>query len=641
MRLVIIGGSAGGASVATRARRAMENATITLFEATPYIASAYCGLPYHLGGTIAARETLLPTDVAELAQRHALDIRVRHEVLSINRAEKTVTARVRGQSRTFEHPYDKLVLATGAVTRLPAIPGLDLPGVFAFRNLPDLDRILDWAETRPIRHVSVVGGGFIGLELVENLARRGYAISLIEAGRQLLPALDPELARVVLERVRAHGVDARLNNGPVAIQRRARLHLALGNDETLDTDLVLIVPGVEPNSALARNAGLALGRRGGVLVDAQLRTSDPEIFALGDAVEASCARTGETSWVPLASPLNRQARVIADQLAGGTSRYTGTFGTFVCKIFDLTVAATGLGEQRLRAAGQPFEQVMLPTTHHVGFYPGAETIFLKLLFDPRSGRLLGAQAAGNAGVDKRIDVLATALAAGMTVHDLEALELAYAPPYGAPRDPVNIAGAVASHLVRGTVRVRHPATIAAAGPGQAFVLDVRTEEEFGIGAIPGSVNIPCDVLRQHLDEIPRDQPVLVACQIGAKAHSAARLLQQRGFEAYTLVGGYRAWRLHHESPSPATLPRTTPAEQPPGPPAPGAAELDTRGLNCPGPIMHVRKQMDRLESGALLRILASDPSFPNDFRLWCRKNGHSIIEESGRSGDYKVVCRKH
>jgi NADPH-dependent 2,4-dienoyl-CoA reductase/sulfur reductase-like enzyme/rhodanese-related sulfurtransferase/TusA-related sulfurtransferase len=638
MRLVIIGGSAGGASVATRTRRALETASITLFERTPYVASAYCGLPYHLSGTIARRETLLPTEAGELARRHALDVRTRHEVLAIDRTARTVTVRDLERDLRLVQPYDKLVLATGAATRLPAIPGLDQPGVFGLRNLPDLDRIMAWANTQPIRHATVVGGGFIGLELVENLVQRGYAVSLIEAGTQLMPALDREIARVALDRVLAHGVDVQLNNALVAITRTARLHAALANGETLDTDLVLVVPGVQPDHALARAAGLALGRRGGVRVDAQLRTSDEHIYALGDAIEASCALTGEPSWVPLAAPLNRQARVIAAQLAGENARYSGTLGTFVCKIFDLTVAATGLNEQRLRAGALPYEQVLIPTAHHVGFYPGAETIFLKLLFDPRDGRLLGAQAAGGAGVDKRIDVLATALAAGMTVHDLADLELAYAPPYGAPRDPVNLAGAVAAHARRGTVRGRHPGTLATTGRQEAFVLDVRTREEHEFGAIPGAVNIPAETLRERLHEIPKDRPVLVSCQIGAKAHSVTRLLVQRGYDAYNLIGGYRAWRLFHEPPAAPVLLRRAPVDAA----APAeAAELDTRGLSCPGPIMRVRKQMERLDGGTLLRIHASDPSFPTDFRLWCKKTGHDIVEESGRPGDYTVVCRKH
>lgn len=640
MKLVIVGGSAGGTSVATRVRRANESASITLFERTAHIASAYCGLPYHVGGVIAQRETLLPVNPAELARRHCLDIRTRHEVLAINRPAQTVTVRDLADGRIFEEPYDKLVLATGAEAHLPALPGIDLPGVFGLRNLPDLDRIMDWMKTRPVRHATVVGGGFVGLELAENLVRRGYTVSLIEAGPRLMPALDPEFSRLALEHTRAHGVDVRLGDTLASIEPRARLHAALAHGETLDTDLVLLTPGVRPANALARDAGVALGGRGGILVDEQMRSSDATIYAVGDAIEAPCAVTGEAVWVPLAVPLNQQVRILASALAGEPASYRGALGTFVCRLFDLTVAATGLTEQRLRALSRPFEQVLIPGTSHVGFYPDAQTLYLKLLFDPRDGKLLGAQAAGRAGVDKRIDVLATALTAGMTVYDLEAIELAYAPPYGAPRDVVNLAGAVATSLLREKVRGVAPAALPAASR-EMFVLDVRTREEYEFGAIPGAVHIPADAVRERLRELPRDKPIVVSCQIGAKAHSVTRLLSQRGYEARNLIGGYAAWRLFHGERIAPVLPHRRAEQEETHTASAAAEELDTRGLSCPGPIMHVRRHMDKAAAGEVVRIRASASSFPMDFRMWCKKTGHQILEESGRPGDYMVVCRKH
>ncbi len=644
MKIVIIGGSAGGASIATRARRALDSAAITLFERTPHIASAYCGLPYHIGGVIAKRETLLPTDAVELARRHRLDIRTRHEVLGIDRDAGTVRVRDLAAGREFEESYDRLILATGAQPVMPPLPGVDLPGVFPLRNLPDLDRIMAWIGEHKIRHATVIGGGFIGLELTENLVQRGFQVSLIEAGERLMPALDPEFSRQVLGEVRNHGVDARLGRTVTAIRRESRLNLALENGESIETDLVLVVPGVRPDNALAREAGLALGNRGGVVVDERQRTADEHIYAVGDGVETTCAVSGACVWSPLAVPLNQQVRVVAAQLAGEPARYRGTQGTFICKVFDLTVAATGLGSKRLREQGRPFAQVLIPASDHVGFYPGAETLYLKLLFDPNDGKLLGAQAAGRAGVDKRIDVLATALAAGMTVNDLESLELAYAPSYGSPRDPVNLAGAVATHLLKENIRGESPETLAIDSGRGMFLLDVRTREEHEFNAIPGAVNIPADTLRERLDEIPVDRPVVVLCQIGAKAHSATRILSQNGFDARSLIGGYRSWRLFHDQPAaPQLLRQTAEVESIANNPAPAndASELDIRGLACPGPIVRVRKHIDSIGPGTTVRILASDPGFPRDFRLWCKKAGHQIVEESNRPGDYRVVCLKN
>jgi NADPH-dependent 2,4-dienoyl-CoA reductase/sulfur reductase-like enzyme/rhodanese-related sulfurtransferase len=550
MKLLIVGGVAGGASAAARARRLAEDAEIVLFERGPDVSFANCGLPYYLGGEIRERDKLLVVSPERMKERYRLDVRVRTLVESIDRKAKKVRARDLARDRTYEESYDKLILAPGAAPIRPPLPGIDLPGVFTLRNLQDVDRIKE-ALDQGTRRAVVIGGGFIGLEMVENLMRRGVETTLVELQDQVLPPLDREMTGPVAAHLRAKGVALLLGESAVGFEPAAEgLTVRLKSGRVLPAQLVVVGVGVRPESKLAADAGLEVGPRGGIRVNEQMQTSDPDIYAVGDAVEVRDFVTGEPTQVPLAGPANRQGRIAADHALGREARYRGTQGTAVVRVFDLTAALTGASEKTLQRLSRPYRKVYVHPTHHAGYYPGAETMTLKVLFEPETGRLLGGQAVGGAGVDKRIDVLAVAIQAGMTVFDLEEMELAYAPQFGSAKDPVNMAGFVAAGLLRGEhpqVSVEELADGKAAGAGAPpFLLDVRTPAEFAAGHIPGAVNIPVDELRPRLDELPRDRPVVVYCQVGQRGYLATRVLRQEGLQAANLGGGFKTYRMFHD-----------------------------------------------------------------------------------------------
>ncbi len=499
MKLVIVGGVAGGASAAARARRLSEEAEIVLFERGPDVSFANCGLPYYLGGEIAERERLLVVTPERMKERYRLDVRTRTSVEAIDRKAKRVRVRELGSGREYEQPYDKLILAPGAAPIRPPLPGVDLPGVFTLRNLQDMDRIKKVLD-RGVRQAVVVGAGFIGLELVENLVRRGVRTTVVELQDQVLPPFDPEMTTPIADHLAEKGVILLLGQSAEAFEASEDgLTVRLKSGLRLPAQLVVLGVGVRPENKLAVDAGLEVGARGGIRVNEHMQTSDPDVYAVGDAVEVKDFVTGEATQVPLAGPANRQGRIAADHVFGRDSRYRGTQGTAVVAVFDLTAALTGASEKTLRRLGRPYRKVYVHPTHHAGYYPGAQAMTLKLLFDPGSGKLLGAQAVGGAGVDKRIDVLAVAIQAGMTVFDLEEAELAYAPQYGAAKDPINMAGFVAAGLLRGDhpqVSVEDIADDNTANNGTGpFLLDVRTAEEFAAGHIAGAVNVPVDELR--------------------------------------------------------------------------------------------------------------------------------------------------
>jgi NADPH-dependent 2,4-dienoyl-CoA reductase/sulfur reductase-like enzyme/rhodanese-related sulfurtransferase len=548
MKLVIVGGVAGGASAAARARRLSEDADIILFERGPDVSFANCGLPYYLGGEIAERDQLLVVTPERLRERYRLDVRVRSNVEAIDRTGKKVRVCALDSGRVYEESYDKLILAPGAAPIRPPLPGIDLAGVFTLRNLQDVDRIKT-ALDRGVRQAVIIGAGFIGLELVENLVRRGIQTTVVELQDQVLPPFDKEMTTPIAAHLQARGVTLLLGQSAEGFEAAPDgLVVRLKSGQQLPAQLVVLGVGVRPENLLAVAAGLAVGPRGGIRVNEHMQTSDPDIYAVGDAVEIKDFVTGEPAQVPLAGPANRQGRIAADHAFGRDSRYRGTQGTAVVGVFDLTAALTGASEKTLRRLNRPYRKVYVHPTHHAGYYPGAESMTLKLLFDPEHGKVLGAQAVGKTGVDKRIDVLAVAIQAGMTVFDLEEMELAYAPQYGSAKDPVNMAGFVAAGLLRGD----HPQVSVedlidrngtTDGDRRLFVLDVRTAREFETGYIPGAVNIPLEDLRSRLGELPRESPVAVYCQVGQRGYLATRALLQAGFPATNLGGGYKTYRL--------------------------------------------------------------------------------------------------
>ncbi len=549
-RLVIVGGVAGGASAAARARRLSETAEITLVERGPHVSFANCGMPYFIGGEIRDEERLLVQTPESLHARFRLDVRVRTEVVRIDREARTLLARDLETGEAVRLPYDALVLATGAAPLKPPIPGIDRPGHFTLRNIPDMEAIAAWVRDGEARRAVVVGGGYIGLEMAEQLRHRGLQVAVAEALPQVMAPLDPEMAAWLHTELRRNGLDLHLGDAvagfeePGAGEEAGASVVVLRSGARLPADVVILGLGVKPDVGLAREAGLELGTLGGIRVDEQMRTSDPHIWAVGDAVEVRNAVTGQWSLIPLAGPANRQGRIAADAIFGRDARYGGTFGTAILRLFGINAGCTGANEAALNRAGIPFEAVHLHPGSHAGYYPGAEPLAMKVLFAPDSGRLLGAQVVGHDGVDKRIDVLATALKAGMGVHELAELELAYAPPFGSAKDPVNLAGMAAANALAGDVRLAHWHEIETLD-GEAVLLDVRGSAERDGGAIEGSLHIPLPELRDRLEELPRDREVVVYCQSGQRGYYAARLLAQHGYRVRNLTGAYRTWNTAH------------------------------------------------------------------------------------------------
>ncbi len=539
MRTVVIGGVAGGMSAAARLRRLDHDAEIVVIERSGYVSYANCGLPYYVGGVIEEHESLLLQTPASLNERFRIDVRVSSEVTSIDRERRVVHVRDLATAQDYELTYDYVVLSPGATPVIPPIPGIER--ALALRTVEDVETMTEAVKALP-DHAVVIGGGFIGVEIAENLVHRGVPTALIEATPQVLAPLDPEMAHLVADELRRHGVALHLND---AVARITASTVVLASGETLEADLVIVAIGVRPDTALARSAGLVIGALGGIEVDEYNRTSDPTIYAIGDAAEKTDALDGRASLVPLANIANRHGRVVADHIAGRHVRPVATIGTAIVKVFDLTIATTGWNEKRLVATGRPFLAVHTHPASHAGYYPGAQKIALKLLVDPETGDILGAQGVGTDGVDKRIDVIATAMRGGLTAPELADLELAYAPPFSSAKDPVNMLGYVAENLLTGLVdSVQWHEIVEHAGQGYLLV-DVRTPREFARGSVPGAINVPVDELRGRLDELDQ-KDVVVICQVGQRGHVATRLLRDSGFNAKNLSGGYQTW---HKSPA--------------------------------------------------------------------------------------------
>lgn len=540
-KIVIVGGVAGGASCAARCRRLDETAEILVVDRGPYVSFANCGLPYYVGDVIQDESKLLLANAALFRDRFQIEVRTQTEALAIDRASRSVRLRDLQTGREYLESYDSLVLSPGAAPLRPPLPGIDLEGIFVLRTIPDSRRIRDWIRAKNARSAVVIGAGFIGLEMAENLAHRGLAVTVVEMLDQVMPPLDPEMAFPVAEHLRKQGVTLALGDAVAGFERTGAGQLAVRTQSGACHlgDLVVLGIGVRPETGLARDAGLEIGSRGGIRVDEQMRSSDPRIWAVGDAVEVRDVVTGQDLLVPLAGPANRQGRIAADTICGRDSRFRGVQATAVCGVFGLTVAMTGASEKALVRAGvRDFGKIHLHPNHHVTYYPGAKPIHMKLLFRKEDGRILGAQAVGERDVEKRIDVIAMALQLGGTVYDLEESELCYAPQFGGAKDPVNYAGMIAANHLRGDLPLADWADL----PGsQAFLLDVRDDDEFAEGHVPGAVNIPLPDLRRRLPELPRQQEIWVYCGVGQRAYYATRLLLQHGFTARNLPGGYRTW----------------------------------------------------------------------------------------------------
>ncbi|MDD2943100.1 MAG: FAD-dependent oxidoreductase [bacterium] len=547
MRILVIGGVAGGASFAARARRLSEDAEIVIFEKGDYVSFANCGLPYHIGGEIAERASLLLHTPESLSSRFNLDVRIRSEVLSIERDRRVVHVRERITGREYEEAYDQLVIATGAAPVRPPIPGIDGEGIFSLRDISDMDQIVSRLSRREARKVVLVGGGYIGLELLEQLQKTGSQVTLIEALPQVMAPLDLEMAAHLHAEIRAHGVTLHLEE---AVSEFVHITNEAGDQQIIvvtrgglrvEADLVVVAIGVRPESALARQAGLSLSERGAIKVNEHLQTEDSAIWAIGDVIEVRQQPLELRGMVPLAGPANRQGRMVADNMLGGFKRqYRGTWGTAALRLFNLTIACSGANEKLLKREQVAYHAIFLHPNQHAGYFPGAQSMAIKLLFSPIDRKVLGAQIVGNDGVDKRIDVISTALQAQMTVDDLAELELAYAPPIGSAKDPVNMAGMVAQNVLDGLVEIADWSDVADLDP-DCQLLDVRESSEVERGIIPGALHMPLNSIRQRLSELPRDKPILVYCQSGQRSYIACRILSQNGFNCRNLSGAYKTW----------------------------------------------------------------------------------------------------
>ena len=643
-KIVIIGGVAGGATAATRLRRLNETDQIILLEKGEYISFANCGLPYHVGGVIKERDNLLLQTVEGMHAQYDLDIRNFSEVTKINPETKSVTIYHHQTKETYEERYDQLILSTGAKAIVPPITGLaTATNVFSLRNIPDMDQIQAYIKTQNVQTATVIGGGFIGLEMMENLVELGIDVQLVEMAPQVMPNVDFELAQQIHQQINLHGVNLILNDGLKEIQEAGK-RLVLTSGQVLQSDLTILSIGVTPENTLAKEAGLTLGFRGGVKVDHHFQTSQKDIYAIGDMIEVTDFVTQEATHVPLAWPANRQGRLVADVLNGLPIHYPGTAGTSVAKVFELTIAATGNSERLLKQKGIDYQAIHLHPNSHAGYYPGASPIHLKLLFDS-SGKILGAQAIGTKGVEKRIDVIATAMRFGAKADELASIELSYAPPYSSAKDPVNLLGYTADNLLNQRVRTFQWHEVDALLEKQAFFLDIREEFELATGKLADPTWIPLNQLRQRLTELPKDKMIYVYCQVGQRGYNAARLLMAHGFEVKNLDGGYKTYKqakyqLKLVTPkAQAVSTQTTNAPITNQPKAP-IIELDACGLQCPGPILKVKQAIDQMEDGQQLKIVASDFGFSADIAAWCENTGNTLLSSDLTNNQVNVLIEK-
>ena len=678
-KTVIIGGVAGGASCAARLRRLDGERDIIILERGEYISYANCGLPYHVGDVIRSRKALLLMTPERMKERFNIEVRTKNEVTAIDRAAKLVRVKDLATGREYEETYDDLVIATGSSPLRPRIPGIDSDRIRTLWTVPDTDEIRRMVQEEGLQSAAVIGGGFIGLEMAENLRHAGLKVSIIEALDQVMAPLDYEMAQLLHENIRDNGVDLRLADAVESFEERLaqakakagetssaaapsvlkQVTVRLKSGAAVTADLVILSIGVRPNSALAKEAGLPLNQRGGIIVDEHLRTEDPHVYAVGDVVEVEDFVFGDRTMVPLAGPANKQGRIAADNLAGGDVVYRGTQGSSVAKVFDLTAASTGASEKTLIRRGlvknTDYRSLIINQNSHAGYYPGATPMFIKMLFSMDGNKIFGAQIVGRDGVDKRIDVIGTAMRLGAGVQQLKELELAYAPPYSSAKDPVNMAGFVAENLMKGLVDIaeyNEPDT-----DPEAVMLDVREEAELLGYAVPGAVNVPLGQLRDRLGELDPEKRYIVMCAVGVRAYNGARILMQHGFKNVKIYpGGVRFYAANHpevrkeESAMPAPAAEEKKEEQAPAAERSAPMEqpkqnikkvrLDCSGMQCPGPIMEVFKSMKELKEGEMVEVTASDPGFAKDIVSWCRRTGNTLVSNEKKNGEYVAVISR-
>ena len=645
MNYLIIGGVAGGATVAARLRRMDEKANIILFERGKYVSYANCGLPYYIGDTINNREKLFVQTAKGFTDRFRIDIRTEQEVTAIRPDKKEVEIKNLSTGETYTETYDKLVLSPGAEPLRPGIEGIGSKKIFTLRNVPDTDTIKNYVNTENPKRAIVVGGGFIGLEMAENLHDLGIQVDVVEMANQVMAPLDFSMAAIVHRQLTDKGVGLHLEDGVSRFEEKdggVTVHLRSGKQ--IATDMVLLSIGVRPETKLAKDAGLAIGERGGITVNDYMQTSDADIYALGDAVEVRHLVTGQPALIPLAGPANKQGRIVADNIVfGNKEKYPGSIGTSIAKVFDLTVATAGANAKLLQRNNIPYISSYTHGASHAGYYPGAVPLSIKILFAPENGKLLGAQIVGFNGVDKRIEMLAQVIQRGGTVHDLTELEHAYAPPYSSAKDPVNMAGFVAENILNKKSRIIQWRELAEL-PADTIRIDVRTHDEYKLGTIPGFINIPVDELREHLDELPKEKPIVVTCAVGLRGYLAYRILVQNGFKhVRNLSGGYKTWSV-------ATAPIKEIVSHKPEIPESTSYEnsdsqinllkVDACGLMCPGPVMQLKKNYKALKIGEQLQITATDQAFGKDVTSWCKMTGAELVASENKNGVVAATIRK-
>jgi len=656
MKYLIVGGVAGGATTAARLRRLDEKSEIIIFERGEYISYANCGLPYYIGGIITERDNLFVQTPTSFGTRFNLEVRNLNEVVAINRGEKTIMVKDLRTGNTYSESYDKLVLSPGAEPVRPPLPGINQDGIFTLRNVPDTDRIKNYIIEKNPRHAVVVGAGFIGLEMAENLHLCGISVTIIEMAEQVMTPLDYSMAALVHQHLKTKNVEFYLNTAVSSFsQANGRLVVKLNSSKTIEADLVVLSIGVKPDSYLAKEADLIIGETGGIVVNEFLQTSDNNIYALGDAIEFTNPVTGTKMITYLAGPTNKQGRILADNIVKGNyKKYKGAINTAIAKVFDITVASTGVSGKMLGKLNIPHTDSIIHTSSHAGYYPGAMPMSIKISFSLDDGRLLGAQIVGYIGIDKRIDLFAQAIRQRATVYDLAEIEHAYAPPYSSAKDPVNIAGMVAENILDGITKPISWREVAENTDDNYFLLDIRTSDEFQLGSIDGAVNIPLDELRQHLDEIPRNKKIIAFCGVGLRAHVACRILMQSGFdEVYNLSGGLKTFETacqkqsnedifandyighddHIYQGSKEKLVKK-PIE------TANLKVVNACGLQCPGPVLKLKNSIDEIAVGEVLRITATDAGFYKDVKAWSNVTGNELVELTQDGGEITAIIRK-
>jgi CoA-disulfide reductase len=648
-KIIIVGGVAGGASTAARLRRLDENLEIIMIEKGEYISFANCGLPYYIGETIDERGKLIVQTVEEMSEKFDLDIRNLNEVLSIDKENKKVKIKNHKTEEEYEENYDVLVLSPGATPLKPPIPGInECNNLFTLRNIPDTDKIKYYVDNMRPKHATVIGGGFIGLEMAENLHARGINIAIIEASEQVMAPLDIEMASIIHEHLIDKNVEVILKDGVAGFENNGK-KIKLSSGKEISTDMIILSIGVKPETTIAKEANLNLNERGAIVVDKFMKTSDPNIFALGDAVEVVDFVNKKPTMIPLAWPANRQGRIVADNICGKNVEYKGTLGSSVAKVFDYTVATTGNNEKNLKRLGIEYEAIHIHPGSHAGYYPGSFPIGFKMLFDPKSGKIFGAQGVGLDGVEKRIDVLATAIKGNLTVFDLQDVEPCYAPPYNSAKDPVNMLGYYASNIIEGLTETIQWYEIDKLDKDKTLIIDVREEFELVTSGFDNSIHIPLGKLRDRINEVPRDKKIYVTCQVGLRGYVAGRLLEQHGIRCTNIDGGIKTYinvkraeeSIENQYKNNKEIKDEVAVMKLEGldiTEIKANISLNACGLQCPGPIKRVFEEMNKMEDGNILEVKASDPGFSKDIKSWCDSTHNTLLNAKFNSKEKAFVA---